>query len=178
MFVLQCPHCDRVFHKHTQLRSHVVGEHSDLLATNQPPSRRSGSGKNTPTALAPSNITITIDQLSSALSQTVANAAMPGPHESSDIRFRPFQCDVPGCEWSFETAQRLKMHKKTHKSELGRSAWYNTGDPTEMALPQRIGTCVMMKHTARISLDSPNGRSFRLMLKPSIRLPVRIRCVT
>lgn len=32
-------------------------------------------------------------------------------------RFRPFKCQVEGCEWTFETAQRLKMHGKVHQCE-------------------------------------------------------------
>jgi hypothetical protein len=35
-------------------------------------------------------------------------------------RFRPFKCQVEGCEWSFETAQRLKMHGKVHQCKFSR----------------------------------------------------------
>jgi hypothetical protein len=33
----------------------------------------------------------------------------------NEPRFRPFKCQVVGCEWSFETAQRLKMHGRVHQ---------------------------------------------------------------
>jgi hypothetical protein len=36
----------------------------------------------------------------------------------NEPRFRPFKCQVEGCEWTFETAQRLKMHGKVHQCEL------------------------------------------------------------
>jgi hypothetical protein len=43
------------------------------------------------------------------------------PIKEEEIRFRPFKCDVEECEWSFETAQRLRVHQKVHQGAISTS---------------------------------------------------------
>lgn len=38
--------------------------------------------------------------------------------KEEEIRFRPFKCEVEGCEWTFETAQRLRVHQKVHQGAI------------------------------------------------------------
>jgi len=47
--------------------------------------------------------------------------------KEEEIRFRPFKCEVEGCEWSFETSQRLRVHQKVHQGTFAKTLLSSDG---------------------------------------------------
>lgn len=46
-------------------------------------------------------------------------------HIMKHFKLQPFQCDYPGCSWSFVTAFKLKRHKETHSKKKDFLCTYN-----------------------------------------------------
>lgn len=96
--IYACPYCPSTFHKHIQLRSHALTNHQDSIV--------SESRASTPTR-----------QGGRKRAHSIADDCPSPIVEGVEIRFRPFKCEFEGCGWGFETAQRLRVHKRVHESE-------------------------------------------------------------
>jgi hypothetical protein len=109
--LIKCPHCSESFHKHTKLRDHVFELHRDALVRE--------SRSSTPRRVVKKKSirsTMTDDRIEEEDAEALEEVEMAA---GAEIRFRPFKCEIEGCEWSFETAQRLRVHQRVHQRTFG-----------------------------------------------------------
>jgi hypothetical protein len=134
---LQCPYCSETYHKHTQLRTHVVRVHPERLSESTT--------------------------------------------ESGGKVFKPFKCEVEGCDWAFDTLQRLKVHGKVHQGEsslvnekkLARGLWVCPyGRLQTSVISVRTLIMRLVRGSTQTSLD---GVIFKLISKRLIPLLVLMR---
>lgn len=149
----QCPHCPETFHKHIKLRSHVLDTHRDALLAES----REGTPKRVfKKRLTPFSPRKTGENDQDGDGSGDEYEMEQGEEQEEDVkgrirpedepRYRPFRCEVHGCGWTFETAQRLKMHGKLHQ---GRSHRPRSPYRRELVTDQNMGCRATMAVTAK-----------------------------